>query len=170
MSLQNIEFMNRDPMHTSSPYSVFNEIIRGEYKKAQEKYARQRLYREILRKNTDYIFCQSPPEEKEMYKKSQFNGSFCTFLISFYDLGVFLNVFVYVNMFGMKYTGHKNMLGVPIHRFIIMNSLMFFVINQQFKKRDEVCDKYFAHLSNHHLENFEYYMSMKRPNLYKLYL
>ena len=62
------------------------------------------------------------------------------------------------------------LIGVPVNQFILMNTLMFFIIKSQFRKRDEAYDKYFAHLSDHHLNNFEYYKSMKQPYIYKLYI
>ena len=142
------DVISKDPMHSSFYKAGLN----------MDKITRQRLYSKILRNHTDYIFSTSAEaqEEKSKLKNSKQLGDSAvvtSYAIDFWLIYKFYTTYkdprqhskdfhsVFHQAIGLKRMGY----------FMMVTIVAMGLRIREIKIRDQICDKYFSHLSLHHL-------------------
>ena len=137
----------KDPMHCS----YYNTWWWN-----KEKSERLRLYDRILKNHSDYIFRNTVDAQEELrnYEMAKFTNESAKFVVQ--SLVVWFSI-------KMIFAKHKD----PKKDFMTLHELIIGPVNSSvigvaamlgiwaklrwYKTKDQVCDKYFSHLTNHHL-------------------
>ena len=132
--------------HKHHPISIFKDALA---KDRSQKYKRRLRYQQILRKNQSFILGEDCNNFQKVQRQSQLGlfGSLIFSTLCYYQAW---------KKGGSQFL--KQGKGIPTGILFLFNIVAIYSAFMGMNERQRVFDKYFAHLSEEQIDNFEYYV------------